>query len=383
MKVKVIGALLGCMVVSNAYAFGSGVQVQGVQLNPTLSLTVKHDDNVAYKETNKTASSITIIKPALEAIVGNDIHYGRLAYTYEKGDFNDSKADSYTDSFTNFAYHNEPTSKQSFDLAASYVSSHDPRGAVPGVVAAATPDTWKETAYHFNYAYGGSSSKLSLDAGLTGKRYDVLRLTRLDTDIQNADATLFIPLTGKTSVLFELIFTGYDYKEPTSKLDSNARTFYTGLTWDATAKTTGSVKAGVQQKNFTDPTQAASSFFSWDIQLGWSPLSYSTWDLGTSFKATESDAATGFVKSKNINLAWNHEWNQRLNHRVSLDFTNKAYSYDAARTDENTNVGLAFNYDFNTWLDIEAGYNLTKLSSTLLGTSYVKNEFALTFLGKL
>ncbi|MBL4744335.1 MAG: hypothetical protein JKX87_06865, partial [Cycloclasticus sp.] len=52
-------------------------------------------------------------------------------------------------------------------------------------------------------------------------------------------------------------------------------------------------------------------------------------------------------------------------------------------TRENTNIGVALNYDFNTWLDIETSYNQTKLSSTLVGTSYVKNEFALTFLGKL
>jgi len=384
MEVTVIGALVGCMFVSsNVYAFGSGVQVQGVQVNPTLELTVKHDDNIASKETNKTVSSITILKPALEAVVGNDIHYASLGYIYEKGDYSSSKDDNYADSFTDFTYHNEPTSKQSFDFAASYVKSHDPRGSVPGVAASTTPDKWNNTEYNFNYGYGGQVSKLTLNAGLSKKRYETLRLTRLDTDIKNANATFFIPLSAKTSVLFELVFAAYDYKELTSRLDSNERTFYTGLTWEATAKTTGTIKLGSQNKSFTDPTQSSTSFFSWDATLGWSPLSYSVWNLGTSFKASESDGALGFVKAKNINLAWNHEWSQRLKHSVNLDFTNKSYSYAASRTDENTNIGLALNYDFNTWLDIETSYNLTKLSSTLLGTSYAKNEIALTFLGKL
>lgn len=387
MKKITLGLAVLCFIATDAFAFGDGLFLNGAKVEPRLTLTSKHDDNIANKETGAKSSFISIINPAVDVAIGSGIKNATLGYSFEKGDYSLGNADNYEDHFANVGLHNEISAKSIFDFGVGYSQTHDPRGSATGIADSGSPDKWQQYDSSVGYTLGGIGAlgKLVFDGSYENKRYvnHIANTEGRNLDTKGAGATFFYQMSAKTSSLVEVRYANYNYALSTSKLDSTEMTYYVGLAWEATAKTMGTAKVGTQSKNFKDPTQKMAFMSSWDVAVSWAPLTYSTVDFGSTYMANESDGAVSFIKTNDMTLVWNHKWNKRFSHVVNLGYMQKRYENNATRKDNTSTSGLTFNYEAKTWLSVEASYNSTTLDSTVVNTSYTKNEAALTFVGTL
>ena len=72
--------------------------------------------------------------------------------------------------------------------------------------------------------------------------------------------------------------------------------YYAGVTWEATAATTGTVKLGRLERKF-DGGQPKFTGPSWEAAVFWSPRTYSKFDLYTARFTTEASGLGDFIVS--------------------------------------------------------------------------------------
>jgi hypothetical protein len=67
------------------------------------------------------------------------------------------------------------------------------------------------------------------------------------------------------------------------------------VVWEATAKTTGTVRVGWLDEKFADSLYPSFSSPNWDVAICWSPLAYSHFDLSTKRSAESPVNLLGLV----------------------------------------------------------------------------------------
>jgi len=387
MRCFVAGVIFLFLFASNAYALGDGYNVNGLEVKPTITLDGEYNDNITRSTNGKAGSWVTVVTPALDVTAGGESSNITLHYDLSSG--NDSRnIDSYIDHTAGGGVHKELTHRAIFDATASYHKGHDSRGTTfTGIVTGFnTPDKWHETSVTGQLTYGSPKAKgrIVFEGGFASQRYDNHRSLTVTRDIDTGEAggTFFFRVMPKTFALLGGTYTSYDYKLATSLLDSNEVDAFVGLTWEATAKTSGTIKVGWQRKKFKRVIRSAGNYLSWDILVDWSPLTYSTWTLSSGYQANETDGSGVYIKSGDVNLAWSHAWSSRLQHDFEVGYTLDQY-VGIARRDNTMQTSLGITYALVPWLDITASYDYEKRSSNLSNISYTQNVYALTFVGKL
>lgn len=400
-KFVIISAVL-CLSAANAYAAESkllvdrlgdgqldtGFYVYGLKVVPIVELTLKHDSNITRAETNPISSYIGIFKPVLDITAGTEINFLNFNYAFERGEYTSSKNDSYTDHFIKLTKHNEPSSRTMYEVTAKYSKSHDARGTTfSGIVTGFdSPDKWHETAARAKFSYGSkkATGRIVLDGGYAAKRYDNHRTLTAARDMDNSEigAIFYYGAGERLSALVEARYETFDYKLTGSLLNSKEITLYTGFAWEATGKTTGTIKVGWQGKNMKLNSVPSASYLSWDASIKWEPLTYSTWMLKTGFRSEESDGTGSFTKVMDVNLDWNHQWSKRLSQTIKTTFRRDTF-VGSLRRDKYRAAGISFNYDMASWLGIGAGYSYSKRDSNAANAGYTQSIITLALIGAL
>jgi len=334
MRKIITGAAFICLFSSNAFALGDGINIAGLKVNPSVTVSGQYDDNITRSES-------------------------RI---------------------------NELTSRFIVDTTASYAKSHDARGTTFSGIATGfnTPDRWHEAAATAKLTYGGTNAtgRIEVHGGFSAKRYDNHRRLTIGRDLntENGGATFYYRIAPKTSALFESDYDNFDYRLVNSLLDSYNLTFYGGLTWEATAKTAGTVKAGWQRKKSKRGNQSGGGFFSLDADITWTPLTYSTWTLKSGIRATESDSngiSGSYIKTNDVLLDWNHKWSDRLSHTARVGYVHDRY-IGTARRDNTITAGLGLNYALAPWLGVGAGYDYANRASNVLNAAYHESVYSIS-----
>jgi len=366
---------------------GSGVNVKGLKIMPSITLSEEYTDNIALSQTQKQASWVTVVSPAFQATSGTDSRSVTVFYDLERG-ADSAKNNSYIDQSAGGSVHAEFTSRATFDTAVAYSKSHDDRGTTfTGLVTGFnTPDKWHESSIDTQFSYGGKNARgrISFVAGYSMRRYENHRSLTASRDLNTANAgtTFYYKIMPKTSALIEADYTSLDYRLAGSLLDSHEVSVLVGLTWEATGKTNGEVKLGWQRKKFNQGTQAASNNLSWDILMDWAPMTYSTWTLSSGYQANETEGTGSFIKTIDVNLAWKHAWSRRLQHIVELGYTHDQF-VGTVRKDNGIQSSIGLSYAFAPWLDVSTTYDYSKRSSNIGRADFTQNIYAVTLTGAL
>ena len=93
-----------------------------------------------------------------------------------------------------------------------------------------------------------------------------------------------------------------------------------GVTWDATAQTTGIVRVGYQRKEFDAPGQDTYTGLAWEGTIRWSPRTYSFVEFTTAQHTTESTGFGDFTLSRVAFANWTHNWTERIQSAVRAGF---------------------------------------------------------------
>lgn len=344
-----------------------GIPMGPITAYPSIGFGLKHDDNLFSTPTNATSDTIQIYRPEVRFEAKQAANTYSLLAGATLGRYNTSTADNYDDYYLNGLANLDLTTRLRANLKADYIEGHDPRGSTNNAISA-TPDRWRQTYLGAIASYGarGAQGRVDFELGKLSRDYINNRSVTFASDRENTDvgATFFWRIAPKTSLLLQAKHTEIDYQSSASTLDSKENRLLGGLTWEATAKTTGIFKLGMVNKDFSDPARGSTTSPSYEGAIRWSPLTYSIVDFNLSKMPAETTGGVGDFIDKTITGAlWSHQWTSRITTAASASYVTDNYKGSIDRKDKIQNFGLKATYSMRRWLNFGADYTYTNRDS--------------------
>lgn len=368
---------LGCMSF-NAYADKpASVDVAGFDFTPTLKLSERYDDNFrALQDSQRVSSWITSVNPTL-LLEANTRNTGyQLEYAIDDQVYHDVSSASHTDQSLAFRSVLQLSSISRVNYDFSYKKLELTSDTADNV------DNDRLTLKHagLGYTLGTTEGLNQLD---TSANYEQRRYQNADgiNDDKERNTTALVGtwyhrLTGKTRSIAEIRYTDFDYLQTRSGRSSVGTAALLGLTWDATAQTTGNVRIGEERKDFTDNDRDDKSP-TWEVGVDWKPLTYSTFSLKTRKAYDEGDDDATSIHQVSTTLGWKHEWSSRI--KTGFDIAHADRQYEGLARDDRRNIyGGQVTYALRRWVDITARVQHTNNDSNDSSESYTRNLYLLS-----
>ena len=347
---------------------------------PSLGLALKHDDNLFSTPSNRTGDTIRILTPSVRFEAKQAANTYSLLAGATLGRYQTSTADDYTNYNVNGLADLDLNARLRAKLKADYIDAHDPRGSTNNALSS-VPDRYRQTYLGGIASYGarGAQGRVDFELGQLARRYYNNRATTFASDRDNGDvgATFFWRVAPKTSLLIQAKHTKVDYLDSRSTLDSTENRLLGGVTWEATAKTTGIFKLGVVQKSFSDSTRGDTTSPSWEGAIQWNPRTYSRVDFNLARMPAESTGGVGnFIDRTTTGALWTHQWTSQISTAAAASYGTDDYK-GINRKDNLQNYGLKATYHMRRWLDFGADYTYTLRDSSNNNFDFKRNTIML------
>ncbi|MDA0127942.1 outer membrane beta-barrel protein [Vibrio sp. MarTm2] len=398
---KVLSALALSIVGSHAHAAleGNGyVTESGIKVIPIFNSAYEYNDNIGRysKQENPESSSLVVLEPgvALQAERGESLY--QLLYQLSSGTYFDSRDDNYIDHrfvSENFISINR---RNSLSIDYAFLYQHEERGT--GILAGDNLSTIAESPVEFSvhkasitHAYGSDEAKGRIESSLRleDKNYQNYRnikepqFTPLSTKYKDyfefgIGMAFYYRALPATQLLVEVDVNNRDYKydgtDTTTSQDSVDRFLLTGATWDITGKTKGKLRLGFQNKSYSEADKVDFNGFSWDLDLEWKPLSYSTVLVSAAQRAKDPEQGSNYVDEKSFDSNWKHYWRSNLFTNLSFLYVKDDYS-ESTRTEDLYRLGLGLGYELRDDIEIGAGWRLENNDSSIEQNKYKQNVY--------
>jgi polysaccharide biosynthesis protein VpsM len=360
------------------------------QFYPKATVDVRYDDNLLSTEQNTKSSSITVVSVSgREETASGPTRYA-LEAGLTDGRYLNSADDNYTDGRLYGEIATYPSKRISGGLRAGFWRLHEDRGTttLEGHLADTNPhpDVYNVWGIDGKFGYGVeqiNAPRLDFVAGYQLREYQNNRdnnsFTRFrDRQEGNLGATFKYMIMPATSLLLEGVVRRFDYRNSLSQLDSDEYRLQGGVTWKATAATSGYVKAGWQRKNFDSSTRQDDDSPAWDLGVEWSPLSQAKFGLSSSRKFDETSGAGDFIDRRESRVFWKHGWKNYL--ASNLYFSHERDDYgQSPRQDDVDSLGLTVDYQMRSSIGLQFYYTYRTRDTNTdgLGLDYDRNQLGL------
>ncbi len=357
------------------------IKVEPFDITPWVSLLYGRNDNVANVNTAKKSSNVTILNPNIEVALKGGTQSYALQYTGYFANYASSSIDNYRDHTLVADAENSWSTRLNSHFQISRVNGHDARN----IYLSNAVEKWHDNSVRAAFQFGapGAQGQIEIGGGFDSKRYDTNTtvMSAYDRNQRDASATYFHRVAPATKALIQIRDTHYAYTV-TNRLNSTNRSYLVGVTWEATAKTTGSFKVGRMSKTFDNGAITSKTDSTWEGDVTWSPLTYSVVDLSISRTLGESMGVGNFSDSRDQRLTWNHDLTERVRTTLTLGSGIDTYS-GAARQDKRSNYGLKASYGFQRWLRLGAEFKNQSRDSTNGNFTYKQNMTLITLEGSM
>ena len=388
MKMKLLFSATAIVFSSSVIAVEPEVYItdSGIAIVPIINAGYKYDNNIFSQASETTGSGIFTLAPAVKFLLDDGINNYQLDVGVESGTFLDSSDDNYVIGNLGFTSHLEPSSRSRFDLALEANKAVEPRGT--GITEGSAdrfdePLLYNEQLAKLSYEYGSlaSSGRIAVMGRYYNKNYTNFPETTQFRSFNQSTlgSTLFYTTNSSTDAFIE-IKAGpikYDVAEAISR-DSDMLTALVGIKWEATALTSGSFKIGQEQKKFSDARREDFKGVSWEGNVDWQPLSYTTLTLETSRSAKDPDVQGDYISESIYAANWSHEWNEKVTTTLNYSYIREEYT-GFERLDKSNNLYADINYAFKRWVDVALYIEYTDQNSTRENIVYDKSVVGLDF----
>lgn len=357
------------------------------ELIPELTVDGKFDDNIFKSFTDERDDYIIEINPRLEAVVQSRNNSFSMAFDWKEGLYQDYDDDDYSDWMVDADVHLEANAKNMFDLYAGFHKLHEDRGSGFSqgelVFLINHPDVYEETIYGGAYTFGSEATKgrLKLAADVLEKEYTRYPTEQVSRDRENTGVTgtFYWGVSDKTDILLEAKYIDIDYDEasldPNPTLDSEETYLLVGVEWEATGKTSGTVKLGVLNKDFDDGSREDyEDEFTWDIDIFFTPNDRHLISVGAAQLATEAVGTSNFINTEEYTAGWNFQVSDLTGIYANFRAANDKYE-GSERDDDLLRFEAGVSRDVRRWFTIRASYVYDERDSNNAQLDYEKNVF--------
>jgi len=352
----------------------------GVYFYPTAFVGYGYNDNVISDASSTVGSSFTNFAPQVVAELKHKGDRFTLLASLDAMRYANSASDNVNNADVELAGDHYFSSRARAAWSVGQVNGSDPRGTTY-YKSSTEPDRWHTTNLNGRIAYGAveAPGRVEFDLGNQVKTYDNNRdvMAIADLTLDSFAARGFYRLGTRSLALVEFRQAKANYASSLSTDSNTERRYYAGLTWEATAATTGIVKIGQMTKDFDNSGRAGFSGGSWEASIRWLPQTYSAFDLRTSRSTADATGYGNYNLNTSTDLSWNHKWTQSLSSRISAGVLNTEFG-GTSRKDTANNVALTVDYAVLRWLKIGIDLASTDNSSSIPTWSYKRNVTMLT-----
>ena len=208
---------------------------------------------------------------------------------------------------------------------------------------------------------------------LRGKRNQ----TTVDFDIKNGTITIKNLVTADPEIVeyFEKLKEGLRQERFVSAL----RTGVIALKSGQTAENVDYVK-----KEFDDSARGEISDPSWELDVRWSPRTYSHFDFRAARYPSETNGGGNFVDNTSYSAEWEHEWSNRIKSRLGARYLEQDFRGSALnRKQELTKYGFSLSYEMRRWLSWKAGVEVNSRDSNINQLVFDGNVYSISVLTTL
>ena len=290
-------------------------------IQPSLGISFDFDSNI-YDSSTSVESWIGIVKPAILFSTAPAPQRFGLLYQGDYGYFFDESADDYTDHVLSGGAQFQLGSRGQVELAAATEKGHWDRGSyqTEGIDPTSPffpgePDEFDRNKWGGKFQYGAEGNRGRLRFGFGGNQLDYTnnreRTRFLDYDVQYGTAGLSLLFHQRTAIVLDAVFADIRYERDRpgeASFESEDWRYLLGVTWEATAKTAGSIRLGTERRRFDDPARGTTSNPSWEVDVRWSPLERSHFDFVTSRENEETFGEGDFIDTTEYRVTWTHQW---------------------------------------------------------------------------
>lgn len=350
----------------------------GVTAFPTVKLSLGRDDNVRSQASGAVSATVTTLSPALKVEADSRLGTYQLNYDGAYTRYSGLGSDNTDNHDLGVSGEHEFSVRSRLNWSANYQDRYDPRA--DAVAFSAKPDHWQGNAVNALYGYGARDAKgrFETELGATRKRYqnNLDTTAASDVDTLQMAGRFFWRVMPRTYLVAEGRRTASDYRVGTANNNADTR-LLAGVTWEATAATTGTVKLGRQKKNFDAAQKADASKATYEASVEWKPLSYTAFTLTAGKAALDSVTEGDYNQSNNLGLTWSHQWSERLSSRLGLSNGRASY-VNSLRVDDtdSTSLGLLYGFGRNFTLGMDLVH--TRRDSTVAPYNYKRNTLLLS-----
>lgn len=356
------------------------------ELVPELTVDGKFDDNIFRSFTDEQDDFITVVNPKL-GISAGDKNTFDLDLEWLEGIYSDSSDDDYSDYLIDADVHLEANSRNMFDLYAGFHKLHEERGSGFSqgelVFLIDRPDTYEEEVAGAAYSYGSEESKgrVVLAYDYYDKEYVRFPSEQITRDRTNntLTGTLYWGVSERTDILLEGQFVDIEYDKAAldtgPDLDSEETRVLLGVAWEATGKTTGTIKLGVLNKDFKD--SAREDFedeFTWDADIFYEANERHLFSLGAAQLAAEAVGTSNFINTEEYTASWNFQLNDLTAVYANARLANDKYE-GSERDDDLALLEFGISRDIRRWLTVRASYSYDERDSNDAQLDYERNVF--------
>lgn len=235
------------------------------------------------------------------------------------------------------------------------------------------------------YGTRQSVGQFVLTLGMRNREYsDSLQAFR-NSDSNTFTGTFFYNLGVKTRLLVETTFETFDYDSAPQNSDqsNDASKYFLGLEWQATNKTSGSLRVGYSEKNYDIEQFKTVSGLSYIVDFTWHPNTFTNVNISASKRPKESAEVDigGFFSTTYI-VGIEHELTPLVKITSSYLRSDDDISSVISRTDKRQVVQIGVNYSLRKWLDTGIQYRHMQRDSIVDSFNFKASIFELTFSSK-
>ncbi|QIZ78452.1 outer membrane beta-barrel protein [Ferrimonas lipolytica] len=353
-------------------------------LTPKVAVGLGFDDNTANSNSGEIDSWFWRIAPELLLHAGDDNNNYQIDYRMVDGNYFSSSEDDFTDHSLKFAVEHHFTRRHRIDAHYQYRREHESRGegitegqglAVDEVAEMDVQDA------ALVYGFGREAARINLDfeLGYYDKDYDNLKNISQYSDYstERARVTMYWRLGSRTRLLGE--WNGYDTEyddDPINAPERGSKSYrlFAGVTWEATSKTSGTIKLGYEERDFDSSEREDFDGLAWQASVDYQPRTYSTFTLTSGGRAKDPDTFGDYIEETTLGLAWNHQWRPRLSTFTSVQYVGEEFTgFD--RDDDMYKAKVGVSMAWKRWLASDFSYEFVDQDSNIEVAKYDKNIF--------
>ncbi len=348
---------------------------------PAVTVSMARHNNALRSDTGEQSDTVITVAPSLLYKTELGKHALQLRYEGQFYQYQNLSSENVNNHVLNADLGLDLTEKFDVNLNAGLGIGSELRGASGSRTGTLLePDTYRETRWGAEAVYGRSEAQAQVVGSYSSSqlRYTNNDQEQRDRDTDTIGGKFLYNIGPKTALLVEAKRAQIGYLHPVGvSLDSSETALLAGVTWAATAKTTGEFKAGRLTKDFDDPARGDYSGLTYLGRVQWAPLSYSRFSLYASQRTEETtDLAASYFVSRLLGLGWDHELTSRMNLFAYINAIRD--DYDSGREDKIRDYGVGLNYNLLSWLDFSGRYGRVKRDSSAADASYEDQFFLLS-----